>query len=149
MPERDLFANFDRMRREVDELFGDVFERAGLSRRRSGFQPPVDVSYRSNPPLAIVTAELAGVSLEDVELQVVDRKLILSGRRELPGAEGDVYQQIEIERGPFRRVVELGVSVQAEQARARYEDGVLRVELPLAQQQSDSRVVPIETGKSR
>jgi HSP20 family protein len=149
MPERDLFANFDRMRREVDELFGDVFERAGLSRRRSGFQPPVDVSYRSNPPLAIVTAELAGVSLEDVELEVVDRKLILSGRRELPGAEGDVYQQIEIERGPFRRVVELGVSVQAEQARARYEDGVLRVELPLAQQQSDSRVVPIETGKSR
>jgi HSP20 family protein len=149
MPERDLFANFDRMRREVDELFGDVFERAGLSRRRSGFQPPVDVSYRSNPPLAIVTAELAGVSLEDVELEVVDRKLILSGRRELPGAEGDVYQQIEIERGPFRRVVELGVNVQAEQARARYEDGVLRVELPLAQQQSDSRVVPIESGKSR
>ena len=27
--ERDLFANFERMRREIDELFGDVFERAG------------------------------------------------------------------------------------------------------------------------
>lgn len=149
MPERDLFANFDRMRREVDELFGDVFERAGLSRRRSGFQPAVDVSYRSRPPLAIVTAELAGVSLEDVKLEVVGRRLILSGRRELPGSEGDVYQQIEIERGPFRRVVELGADVQAEQARARYEDGVLRVELPLAQHESGSRAVPIESGKQR
>ena len=37
-PERDLFANFERMRREIDELFGDVFERTGFrgagSRRR-------------------------------------------------------------------------------------------------------------------
>ena len=31
MPERDIFANFDRMRREMDELFGDVFERSGLA----------------------------------------------------------------------------------------------------------------------
>ena len=29
-PDRDLFANFERMRREIDELFGDVFERTGL-----------------------------------------------------------------------------------------------------------------------
>ena len=34
MSERDLFANFERMRREMDELFGDVFERSGLTRRR-------------------------------------------------------------------------------------------------------------------
>ena len=44
-PERDLFANFERMRREMDELFGDVFERTGLARRRSGFSPPIDVYY--------------------------------------------------------------------------------------------------------
>jgi HSP20 family protein len=147
MAERDLFSNFGRMRREVDELFGDVFERAGLSRRRSGFQPAVDVAYSSRPPLAIVTAELAGVSPQDVEVEVVGRKVILSGRRELPGAEGDVYQQIEIERGPFRRVIELGADVRAEQARARYEDGVLRVELPLAQRGSGARAVAIESGR--
>ena len=57
----DLFANFERMRREMDELFGDVFERSGLSRRRAGHWPPVDVAYASDPPRAIVTAELAGV----------------------------------------------------------------------------------------
>jgi len=148
MPERDLFANFDRMRREVDELFGDVFERAGLSRRRVGFSPAVDVAYSSDPPLAVVSAELAGVSPQDVEIEVVGRKLILSGRRELPGSEADVYQQIEIERGPFRRVVELSADVRAEQARARYEDGILRVELPLAQREDRVRAVPIESGES-
>ena len=45
MSERDLFANFERMRREMDQLFGDVFERAGMARRRVGFLPAVDVAY--------------------------------------------------------------------------------------------------------
>jgi HSP20 family protein len=145
MPERDLFANFERMRREVDELFGDVFERTGLSRRRTGFSPAVDVAYASDPPRAIVTADLAGVELDELELEIQGRTLILAGRRG-PAAvqEGDVYQQVEIERGRFRRVVELGAEVQAEQARARYEDGMLRVELPLAQTSSAVQAVPIE-----
>jgi HSP20 family protein len=146
MSERDLFANFDRMRREVDELFGDVFERTGLARRRSGFSPAVDVSYTSDPPRAIVTAELAGVAVDELDLEIQGRRLILSGHRDSRGAEGDVYQQLEIERGPFRRVVELGADVHADQASARYEDGLLRVELPLVRTSTGRRAVPIESG---
>ena len=41
--DRDLFANFERMRREMDELFGDVFRRGGLTTRREGFSPSGDV----------------------------------------------------------------------------------------------------------
>jgi HSP20 family protein len=146
MPERDLFANFERMRREMDELFGDVFERTGLSRRRTGFSPAVDVAYMSDPPRAIVTAELAGVDLDELELEIQGRKLILAGTRrgERP-QEGDVYQQVEIERGPFRRTIELGADVQADRAHAHYEDGMLRVELPLATSGSEPRTVPIES----
>jgi HSP20 family protein len=148
MPERDLFANFDRMRRDMDELFGDVLERTGLSRRRLGFVPAVDVAYTADPPRAIVTAELAGVDTDRLELEVQGRKLILSGRRESSAVEGDVYQQVEIERGGFRRVVELGADVDAEQAKARYEDGMLRIELPLAGTEPQARSVPIESERS-
>jgi HSP20 family protein len=144
MPERDLFANFERMRREVDELFGDVFERTGLSRRRGGFSPAVDVAYASDPPRAIVTAELAGVDMEALELEIQGRTLILAGRRGPTAVEGDVYQQVEIERGLFRRVIELGRDVVAEEAKARYEDGMLRVEVPLAPVSSTPRAVPIK-----
>ncbi len=149
MPERDLFANFDRMRREMDELFGDVFERAGLSRRRGGFLPPVDVAYTSDPPRAIVTAELAGIDVEELDLEIEGRKLILSGCRRSAEVEGDVYQQVEIERGRFRRVVELGAEIQAEEAKATYEDGMLRVELPLARSEARVRAIPIEPDESR
>jgi HSP20 family protein len=144
MPERDLFANFDRMRRDMDELFGDVLERSGLTRRRVGFSPSVDVAYTSDPPRAIVTAELAGIEVDELELEIQGRKLVLSGRREAHAVEGDVYQQIEIERGSFRRVIELGADVVADDAKARYEDGMLRIELPLVRRLSSARVVPIE-----
>jgi HSP20 family protein len=145
MSERDLFANFERMRREMDELFGDVFERTGLSRRRAGFSPAIDVAYASDPPRAIVTAELAGVELDDLELEIQGRTLVLSGHRGPAVVEGEVYQQVEIGRGRFRRTVELGVDVVADQAKARYEDGMLRVELPLVQAESRGRAVPIES----
>ena len=144
MSDRDLFANFDRMRREMDELFGDVLERTGLTRRRGGFSPAVDIAYTADPPLAIVTAELAGIDPNELDLEIQGRSLVLSGRRGPPAVEGDVYQQIEIERGYFRRVVELGAEVQADRAKASYEDGMLRVELPLAQVETRARAVPIE-----
>ncbi len=145
MPERDIFANFERMRREMDELFGDVFERTGLTRRRAGFSPAVDVAYASDPPRAIVTAELAGVDIDELELEIQGRKLILAGHRGPPAVESDVYQQVEIERGPFRRVVELGAEVIAHAAKARYEDGMLRVELPFAQTDASSTAVRIQS----
>lgn len=145
MPERDLFANFDRMRRDVDELFGDIFERTRLTRRRTGFLPAVDVAYVSNPPRAIVTAELAGIEIDELDLEIAGRKLILAGRRGPAPVEGEVYQQVEIERGPFRRVVELGADVRAEEARAQYEDGMLLVELPLIPRESRLRAVQINT----
>jgi HSP20 family protein len=149
MPERDLFANFERMRREMDELFGDVFERTGLTRRRGGFSPAVDVAYVSDPPRAIVTAELAGVEIDELELEIQGRKLILAGRRGPAPAEGEVYQQVEIERGEFRRIVELGADVNAEAAKARYEDGMLSVELPLAPREQQTHPVPIESGEQQ
>jgi HSP20 family protein len=72
---------------------------------------------------------------------------VLSGRREAPAVESDVYQQVEIERGTFRRVIELGAEVQADQAKARYEDGMLTVELPLLQTEAATRSVPIESAE--
>ena len=59
------------------------------------------------------------------------------------GAQTDVYQQVEIERGPFQRVIELGADVRAQEAKAVYEDGMLRVELPLARGLVELRTVHI------
>ena len=146
-PERDLFANFERMRREMDELLGNVLERTRISGRGAGFSPAVDVYYVDSPPRAVVEAELAGVDPDAVSLEIRGRELVIGGRRRAQQAEGRLYQQVEVEHGPFRRVIPLGADVRADQAKAVYHDGILRVELPLAQPEERTRTVPIEVPK--
>jgi HSP20 family protein len=133
MSSRDLFANFERMRREVDELFGEVFD---PHRRRAAFSPAVDVFYVGDPPRAVVHAELAGVDPDAVKVEVRGRELLLIGRRLPPQAKGRLYQQLEIEHGAFRRIVPLGADVDADAASAHYNDGILEITLPLRTERS-------------
>jgi HSP20 family protein len=65
---------------------------------------------------------------------------VISGQRAAESADERVYQQLEIEHGPFRRAVALGAEVEADRADARYEDGMLIVELPLARPGRPRRV---------
>src|SRR5262245_59975471 len=143
--EKDLFANFERMRREMDELLGSPRDR-GLA-RRGGFSPAVDVYYSSDPPRAVVRADLAGIDPSEVSLEIRGRALILTGHRDPEAGEDRVYQQLEIEHGPFRRVAALradrdAADVDADAADAKYEDGILTVQLPLARPAA-ARSVPI------
>jgi HSP20 family protein len=115
--------------------------------RRGGFSPRVDVLFAKDPPRAIVQAELAGIDLSDLELQVEGRVLTLSGLRRPPAVEGAVFQQLEIEHGRFLRRVDLGVEVNPDAATAQYHDGLLRVELPLLEPERRTRSVPIERGR--
>jgi len=137
----DLFANFDRMRREMDELFGDVL--GGGLPHRGAFSPAVDVYYVADPARAVVRAEIAGVRASEIELEIRGRELIIAGQRSSPDAEEErLYQQLEVQHGQFRRVVSLGADVDADGARASYEDGMLTVELPI-KAPAGSRTVPI------
>jgi HSP20 family protein len=139
--EGDLFANFERVRREMDELFGGVLDRGLHGRQhRSGFEPAVDVfceTPEGGEPRVVVHAELAGIDPDRVALEIRGKDLVLAGSRAAGEAEGRAYQQVEIGTGAFRRVVALGVDVHADRARATYRDGILRVELPIRAEGSD------------
>src|SRR5688572_2589029 len=128
--QRDPFADFARMRREMDELLGDFWDQAGYRKAHSqpgAFAPRVDVYYcgEHHPEKAIVKVEVPGVDVDAVQIEV------------------RTYQRVELPSGPFRRIVELNADVEADQAQATYEDGILRVELPVRAPQ-DARQVPIE-----
>ncbi|MGI8726245.1 MAG: Hsp20/alpha crystallin family protein [Solirubrobacterales bacterium] len=144
--QRDLVINIERMRREMDELLGDPW---GDGRRTvshpTGFSPRVDVYYcREETPKAVIVADLAGVSEEAVNLELTGRRLVISGHRPVRETEGRAYQQVEIPTGRFRRVIELGVEIDASEAQATFSGGVLRVELPVRAEGAETRRVPIE-----
>ncbi|MFL5873673.1 MAG: Hsp20/alpha crystallin family protein [Solirubrobacterales bacterium] len=129
MPQRDLYVDWSRARY--------------VTRRSTGFSPNVDVYYCGEPQRAIVKVDLAGIELSEVGIEVSGRHLAIVGERHLQETEGRVYQQIEIPSGSFRRVVELQVEVDAERANATYEEGILRIELPLRDPGETTRRVPI------
>jgi HSP20 family protein len=135
------------MQREMDELLGDFWDQAGNRQRRqvAAFVPRVDVYYcgENGPEKAIVKVELPGIELDAVHLEVRGRALVISGERPVRETEGRTYQQVELPSGPFRRIVELSVDVSPEEAQATYEDGILRVELPIRMADA-ARQVPIE-----
>ena len=137
-PSRDLFENFERMQREVDELLG-AQRRGG----RAGYVPAVDVFYVGDPPRAVVQVELPGVDPDEVTVEVRGRELLLAGRRRAPDAEGRLYQQVEMSNGVFRRVIPLGAEVESDKADAAYRDGILEITLPLVRPDSRRRRVPI------
>jgi HSP20 family protein len=137
-PSRDLFGNFERMQREVEELFGDARRRG-----RAAAAPPVDVFYVDDPPRAVVQAELPGIDPDEVTVEVRGRELLLAGSRRPPQADGRLYQQVEMGHGTFRRVIGLGAEVVAEEAKAAYRDGILEITLPLVPPERRRRSVPI------
>ena len=130
MPQRDIYVDWSRTRY--------------VTRRSSGFSPNVDVYYCGDPQRAIVKVDLAGVELSQVGIEVSGRQLAIVGERHVQETEGRVYQQIEIPSGRFRRVVELQVEVDAERSSATYEEGILRIELPLRDPSETTRQVPID-----
>jgi len=144
MSDRDVFANFARMRREMDQMMGGSWGRATyVSRRSTGFSPNVDVYYCGDPQRAVVKVDLAGVELSQVGIEVSGRHLAIVGERPVQETEGRVYQQVEIPSGPFRRIIELQVDVDTDRAKATYDDGILRIDLPLRDPAEATRQVPI------
>ncbi len=150
--QRNLLVNIERMRREMDELLGEGFAPGRSGRVGGDFVPRVDVYYCEGSvggegevvPKAVVKVDLAGVAAEAVTLEVSGRRLVVSGRRPVRETEGRAYQQVEIPTGSFRRAIDLGVDVRADDARASFEDGLLRVELPIELPDATARRVPIE-----
>jgi HSP20 family protein len=120
----------------------DVFVTA--ERRHLGWAPAVDVFYVDAPPRAVVHVELPGVDPATIDLEVRGRELVVRGVRPAQDPGGRLFQQVEIPRGAFRRVVELGAAVAPDGAEARYDAGILEVTLPLARQEPRRRTVRVE-----
>jgi HSP20 family protein len=132
------------LRDEIDELFADLWQVSRLSGLRHGFRPQLDCFRTDTPPLFTVVMDIAGIDPDDVKVTTAERTLTISGERNRPACEGRVYQQMEVEYGPFERVVQLPEDVDLSQAEAQYERGLLMIVIPIAPKPAAAQRVPIE-----
>jgi HSP20 family protein len=124
----------DKLQDELEELFAELWQVPRFSGLRTGFRPNVDSYHTDEPHQLTVVVELPGVDPENLSIVVGERALVISGDRPRPKLEGSVYQQMEIEYGPFRRLVRLPEDVDPERARAQFERGMVTITLPVTEQ---------------
>jgi HSP20 family protein len=129
---------------EIQELFAELWHVPRYAGLRHGFRPQCDCYRTDDPPGLHVVVELPGVDPSSVRVVTTGTSLVVSGTRERPDATGARYHQMEIEYGAFERQIELAEHVDPSGVSARYDAGMLHVELPLATAPLEQRHVPIE-----
>ena len=138
----------DRLQGEIQELFADLWQVPRFSGLRSGFRPQVDCYRTTDPPELVVVVEVPGIDPEEVQVVTADRTLTIAGQRRRPRCDGLVYQQMELEYGPFQRRIQLPDGVDAAAARATYDRGLLKIVLPVAQRPAPGARVAIQVTRS-
>ena len=118
---------------EIQELFADLWQVPRFAGARHGFRPQCDCYRTDYPPLLHLVVELPGVDPGAIRVEVEERSLLVSGVRARPQPAGARYHQVEIEYGLFERRIALGEDVDPDGVETTYQDGMLHIELPLAE----------------
>jgi HSP20 family protein len=140
---RDPFAV---LHDEIDRLFDDFargFDLPSFVGRRSGW-PSIDL--REDEKKFYVEAELPGMDEKDIEVLLTDNVLTIRGEKR--AEHQDEGRQYWTERyvGQFERRLQLPAEVQADEVKATFKKGVLRLEIPKAPEvQARSRRIPISS----
>ena len=118
----DPFAELRRMQGEMNRVL------SGFNATAARDFPPINIWLGDNS--VVVTAELAGVTRDDVNLSLQEDVVTLAGQREPKSQEQNVsWQRRERAYGTFSRTVQLPFRVDPEKVQARFDNGILEIEL--------------------
>jgi HSP20 family protein len=139
---------------DMMNLFDDLGSRRGRSapamraRTPNAWVPSIDVMQRNNE--LVIRADLPGMNPDDVDVEVADNAITISGERKQEHVEesGSVYR-FERTCGAFYREIPLPEGAIVNQAKAAFKDGVLEITVPAPPEQvSRGRRLEISREKS-
>ena len=125
--------------REMSRLMDDLFRFPASDLAHAATLPPADVSEDGNA--YTVSVEVPGIKPEDVQLSVQDNTLSLRvTRRADKTDETTTYRHVERFYGTFERYFPFASAVDSSKVRATYQDGILAVVLPKAENARERRI---------
>jgi len=134
---------------EVSNRLARFFDESPLSTGTNGgtWLPAVNVEETADE--LILTAELPGMKVDDVNIELENNVLTISGEKSEQRTEGSEerrYHLWERTYGSFQRSFTLPRTVKADDIRAHFENGVLEVHMPKVPE-AKGRKIAIEAGK--
>ena len=125
------FRDFDRLRRQMDDLYGALSGEA-LPMPSAAVFPLSNVTEDNDN--YYVRAELPGVKSEDLDIQVTAKGVSISGERKIPVEGNNVkYHRREREAGKFSRLINLSDDIDVDKVNAELENGILTMTIPKAE----------------
>lgn len=132
-------SSFDRLS-TLKDLFDSAFQLSGpMSGPSSAWSPSLDVF--EDEEKVTVQVELAGLKKDDIDISLEDDVLTIAGERksEKEAREGESFRRERI-YGSFRRSITLPSAVKADSVAAAYQDGVLTITLPKAEEAKPRKI---------
>ena len=137
-PFRNVAALQDRINRIFDESFSrttDLDDDISMS----AWKPLVDI-YETDESI-ILKAELPGIKKDDVSVEVKDNVITLKGvRTEEKEIKEKNYYRKERAFGTFSRAFNLQHRIQPDKIKARFKDGVLKIEIPKPEEEKPKQI---------
>jgi HSP20 family protein len=128
-----MWRDMRRMQREMSHLLG------GTSAPMTNSFPAMNLY--SGDEGVILTAEIPGVEMDDLDITVLGETLTLSGSRNMEEAEeGLTYHRRERSQGKFTRTVELPFRVDGDNVEAKFSNGVLHILLPRVEEEKPRKI---------
>jgi HSP20 family protein len=139
----DPFEDLSRLQREVNRLFEDNGRpggnRAAENVSQRTWTPAVDI-YEDASKI-VLRAELAGLSQDEIDIELTGDTLTIKGDRKFDENERrEGYVRIERSYGPFQRAFTIGIPVDADAVKASYRDGILEIQLPKSEETRPKKV---------
>lgn len=129
------FEELMSIQEEINRIFDNFFSRfpQKVEVGRGAWSPSVDISETEDE--VVVTAELPGMSKEDIKISLQDNVLYLKGeKKQEKESKGKNFHRIERRYGSFQRAFSLPVAVITDKIKANYRNGVLTIRLPKAEE---------------
>lgn len=145
----DPFGEMLRMQRDMDRIFTRMGSPAGAETVGSvAWMPKIDVKSKGDD--IVVRAELPGIDPTDVDIEVTDNVLTISGERRFEEEKEDEGWLIrESSYGSFERSMVLPDGVTADDIKADYTDGILEIHVPKALEAAKPKTTKVAIGAAK
>lgn len=136
-----MWEEMDKLQREMNRMFDSTYLNRFVNQPLNSHDFPAMNVWTKADSGQVITAEIPGMDIDDLDIKVAGETLTISGSRPAPEESDDIkYHRQERGYGSFTRTIQLPFPIDVDKVEANYEKGVLKIWLPRAESDKPRKI---------